>query len=36
MAEDEAFESAYVVGSVVVKELVAGWPKYAAKIPSAP
>jgi purine nucleoside permease len=35
MAEDEAFESAYVVGSVVVKELVAHWPQYRAQVPSA-
>ena len=36
MAEDEAFESAYVVGSVVVRELVGGWPKYQDQIPGAP
>jgi purine nucleoside permease len=36
MAENEAFESAYVVGSVVVKEWVAHWPQYRDAVPSAP
>jgi purine nucleoside permease len=36
MAEDEAFESAYVVGSVVVRQLLADWPRYKNKVPSAP
>lgn len=35
MAEDEAFESAYVVGSVVVKEWVADWDRYRDRPPSS-
>jgi purine nucleoside permease len=34
MAEDEAFESAYTVGSVVVRELVAGWGRYGDTAPA--
>jgi len=33
MAEDEAFESAYRVGSVVVREWVRNWPAYRDHIP---
>lgn len=36
MAEDEAFESAYAVGSVVVKEWLRGWERYRESPPSAP
>jgi len=36
MAENEAFESAYRVGSVVVREWVRNWPAYRDRIPSAP
>jgi len=34
MAENEAFESAYSVGSVVVKEWVRNWPRYADHVPT--
>ena len=34
MAENEAFESAYRVGSVIVKEWVRNWPAYRDHIPS--
>jgi purine nucleoside permease len=36
MAENEALESAYAVGSVVVKEWVRGWDGYREHPPSAP
>jgi len=36
MAEDEAFESAYAVGSVVVEDLLADWPRYRNQVPRAP
>ena len=36
MAEDEAFESAFVVGSAVVGEWVRGWSVYRDHTPSAP
>lgn len=36
MADNEAFESAYAVGSVVVKEWLRNWPAYRDHIPSAP
>ncbi|HEY5227875.1 MAG TPA: hypothetical protein VIJ19_05005, partial [Opitutaceae bacterium] len=36
MAENEAFESLYSVGSVVVNEWVSGWDHYRDKVPSAP
>ena len=34
MAEDEAFESAYAVGSVVVKEWIQNWRVYRDRLPS--
>ncbi len=36
MAEDEAFESAYTVGSVVVREWLRGWDSYRDHRPSSP
>lgn len=36
MAEDEAFESAYRVGSVVVREWLRDWPRYRDHVPSPP
>ena len=33
MAEREAAESAYVVGGIVVRELVRGWPAYCDAVP---
>jgi len=33
LAEQEAFEAAYLVGKTVVGELVRGWPIYADKVP---
>jgi purine nucleoside permease len=36
MAEDEAFESLYAVGSVVVKEWVSGWDRYGVTSPGTP
>ena len=36
MAENEAFESAYAVGSVVVREWVRGWASYRDRVPGAP
>jgi len=36
MAEDEAFESAYAVGSVVVREWLRGWDRYCDHLPASP
>jgi purine nucleoside permease len=36
MAENEAFESAYRVGSVVVREWLRDWPRYRDHVPSPP
>jgi purine nucleoside permease len=33
MAENEAFESLYAVGSVVVREWVSGWATYGGHVP---
>ena len=33
MADQEAYQSAYAVGSVVVNELVRGWPAYQDRVP---
>jgi purine nucleoside permease len=36
MAENEAFEAAYRVGSVVVREWLRDWPRYRDHVPSPP
>jgi purine nucleoside permease len=36
MAENEAFESLYAVGSVVVNEWVSGWGRYGVTSPGTP
>jgi purine nucleoside permease len=36
MAEDEALDSAFAVGSVVVREWLRGWEDYRGRIPAAP